>query len=82
MRILYRWPFGVLTADLRDRVKENVLCLCPNDHVKFDHGAIYLTDRLTVVDGDKGAELGRRRVAKGHRIELKHVAYHRGLFGY
>jgi putative restriction endonuclease len=50
--------------------------------VKFDHGAIYLTDNLTVLDGNTGAGLGQLRVAKGHQIELKHVAYHRGLFGY
>ena len=38
----------------------NVLCLCPNDHVRFDYGAIWLDDRLYVVD----AQLGKA----GHRI--------------
>jgi putative restriction endonuclease len=63
-------------------VKENVLCLCPNDQVKFDRGAIYLTDKLAVVDGNAGTEVGQLRLANGHRLELTHVAYHRGLFGY
>jgi hypothetical protein len=27
----------------------NVLCLCPNDHVRFDLGAIWLDDQLQVV---------------------------------
>jgi putative restriction endonuclease len=61
-------------------VKENVLCVCPNDHVRFDHGAIYLTDKLTVVDGSSRTELGQLRLAKGHPIELRYIAYHRELF--
>jgi putative restriction endonuclease len=63
-------------------VKENVLCLCPNDHVRFDHGAIYLTDKLAVIDGGSGVEVGRLRLAKGHQIDLGRAAFHRGLFGY
>lgn len=31
-------------------VPENVLCLCPNDHVRLDNGAIYLLDDFTIVD--------------------------------
>jgi predicted restriction endonuclease len=62
-------------------VKENVLCLCPNDHVKFDRGAIFLTDKLTVVDGNTGADLGALRLATGHRVDLAYVADHRALFG-
>jgi hypothetical protein len=41
-------------------VLANVLCLCPNDHVWFDYGAIWLDEHLQVVD----AELGK----VGHRI--------------
>jgi putative restriction endonuclease len=63
-------------------VMENVLCLCPNDHVRFDHGALYLTDTLVVTDAIASTELGRLRLVKSHPIELRYVAYHRGLFGY
>ncbi|MFD5324244.1 YDG/SRA domain-containing protein [Streptomyces sp. NPDC127092] len=31
-------------------VEGNVLCLCPNCHVRLDRGAIYLTDTFQVVD--------------------------------
>jgi putative restriction endonuclease len=63
-------------------VKENVLCLCPNDHVRFDHGAIYLTNKLVVIDGNAGVEVAPLRPAKGHQIDIQHVAFHRRLFGY
>ncbi|NEC29307.1 hypothetical protein G3I20_22670 [Streptomyces sp. SID8111] len=43
---------------------ENLLCLCPNCHVRFDGGALVLTDDLTVVDTVKdrlGAKLRRHQ---------------------
>ncbi len=58
-----------------------MLCLCPNDHVRFDHGAIYLTDDLAVIEVGVGVELGKLRLGKGHQINKAHVAFHRGLFG-
>jgi predicted restriction endonuclease len=58
----------------------NVLCLCPNDHVRFDYGAIWLDDRLCVVDAQRGKAGHRIRVAPGHQIDLKQVRYHRGLW--
>jgi putative restriction endonuclease len=73
-------PLG--TPHNRPDVKENVLCLCPNDHVGFDHGAIYLTNKLAVIDGGSGVEVGRLRLAKGHLIDLGSAAFDRGLFGH
>ncbi|MFI7626360.1 YDG/SRA domain-containing protein [Microbispora rosea] len=58
-------------------VTENLLCLCPNDHVRFDNGALYLFDDLRVFDALVGQTIGRLRVHKDHKIGLSHVAYHR-----
>lgn len=57
----------------------NVLCLCPNDHVRFDSGGIYLDDGLSVVHAVTGATAGKLRRAPGHAIALGHVGYHRGI---
>ncbi|MFE8968274.1 HNH endonuclease [Streptomyces albogriseolus] len=56
---------------------ENLLCLCPNCHVRFDGGALVLTDDLTVVDTVKdrlGAKLKRHQ---WHYINPDHVRHHR-----
>ncbi|MFJ9594871.1 YDG/SRA domain-containing protein [Streptomyces virginiae] len=53
----------------------NVLCLCPNCHVLFDSGAIYLTDDLTVMSGD--SEVGPLQVDPRHRVRLEFVRNHR-----
>ncbi|AQZ71232.1 hypothetical protein BKM31_49515 [[Actinomadura] parvosata subsp. kistnae] len=58
-------------------VVENVLCLCPNDHVRFDNGAIYLSDDLKVVNAFTGAVEGQLRKHPRHRIGLTYVAQHR-----
>ncbi|OPG11718.1 hypothetical protein B1L11_18475 [Microbispora sp. GKU 823] len=61
-------------------IPENLLCLCPNDHVRFDNGAIYLTDDLHVMDALTGQAVGQLRVHKNHKIDLRHVAYHRACW--
>ena len=58
----------------------NVLCLCPTDHVRFDHGALLVTDAGEVVEAATGAVLGRLRAAPGHRLGMDHLAYHRRLW--
>jgi putative restriction endonuclease len=58
-------------------VESNVLCLCPNDHVRFDAGAIYVDDAVTIFDSATGAELGELATARGHVISGDHLAYHR-----
>jgi putative restriction endonuclease len=63
-------------------VPENVLCLCPNDHVRLDKGAIFLTDELDVVDAETLEVIGRLRRHPNHHIDRTHVAYLRGMFGY
>jgi putative restriction endonuclease len=60
--------------------EDNVLCLCPNDHLLFDHGARYLTDVLEVM-GCHDGPVGNLAVVSGHAIDLDVVRYHRSLFG-
>lgn len=53
-------------------VIDNVLCLCPNDHVLLDKGAFSITDTLELLGRD-----GRLNVAPRHHISLDVLAYHR-----
>ncbi len=57
-------------------VPENVLCLCPNDHVRFDFGELMVLDDLTVATR-LGARLGRLRTVSGHDVAGEYLAYHR-----
>ncbi|MET9974448.1 HNH endonuclease [Streptomyces microflavus] len=59
-----------------DRI-ENVLCLCPNCHIRFDRGARVLTDDLRVIDAVTGEDLGALTVHPQHRIRLSYVQQHR-----
>ncbi|MFR0353584.1 HNH endonuclease [Streptomyces sediminimaris] len=64
-----------------DRV-ENVLCLCPNCHVRFDMGARFLTDELRIIDSATGNDLGPLAVHAQHRIRLEYVRQHRSRWAY
>ncbi|MGW2861589.1 YDG/SRA domain-containing protein [Streptomyces sp. NPDC001205] len=60
-------------------VDGNVLCLCPNCHVRLDRGAIYLTDDLEVIDRyaeSPGPQVYLRTVDE-HRIQQRFVRAHR-----
>jgi putative restriction endonuclease len=59
-------------------VSENILCLCPNDHIRFDDGGLCVLESLDVVDMD-GALIGRLRTVPSHRIGHEFLAYHRAL---
>ncbi|RNL65396.1 SRA-YDG domain-containing protein [Nocardioides marmoriginsengisoli] len=60
---------------------DNLLCLCPNDHVLFDQGAIYIEDDLTV-RSHTGAALGTLTTNTGHSIDVAHLKQHRNRFGF
>lgn len=60
-------------------VPSNVLCLCPNDHVMFDKGALYL-EAGKVRRSSDGAVLSDLRTVSSHKINWDHVAYHREHF--
>jgi putative restriction endonuclease len=51
---------------------DNILCLCPNHHVLFDHGGITINEDLSLV----GAE-DELTVHPRHKISEDHVLYRR-----
>ena len=59
---------------------ENLMCLCPNDHVRFDLGAFIVAEDFTVLATGSGAVLDQLRVNAAHRPSREHLAYHRGLW--
>jgi predicted restriction endonuclease len=58
----------------------NVLCLCPNDHVRFEFGAIVIEDDLSVRDRMTGETIGGLRTVPKHQIDGAHLKYHREHF--
>lgn len=58
-------------------VQSNVLCLCPNHHIMFDAGAIYVDDAWTVRDGTTRLPIGQLRRHRAHAIDQTQLAYHR-----
>ncbi|MEU9872207.1 YDG/SRA domain-containing protein [Actinomadura sp. NPDC048021] len=61
-------------------VEENVLCLCPNDHKRFDNGALYLTDDLEIVDALTSAVGKQLHTHPSHNIGIEYVRYHRACW--
>ena len=51
---------------------DNILCLCPNHHVLFDHGGVAIAEDLSLT----GAR-GRLTVRSRHRISEDHLRYRR-----
>ncbi|GGT10545.1 YDG/SRA domain-containing protein [Streptomyces atratus] len=61
-------------------VEGNVLCLCPNCHVRLDRGALYLTDEFHVVDRYAEGLTSRSvplRTVDQHRIGKRFLRAHR-----
>ncbi|SOE74554.1 HNH endonuclease [Streptomyces sp. OV198] len=61
-------------------VEPNVLCLCPNCHVRLDIGAIVIEDdwSITVRAGAPGGNLlPKLTMRKKHKVHLDYVRYHR-----
>jgi putative restriction endonuclease len=61
-------------------IEANILCLCPDDHVRFDYGAVVVTDALDVMDTITGANLGQLRTVAGHVVDVAYTRYHREHF--
>lgn len=61
-------------------VAGNLLCLCPNDHVLFDQGAVIVKDDLTVVNRLTGESGGALRTVPGHDVDQQYLMYHRSLY--
>ncbi|MEU9057495.1 YDG/SRA domain-containing protein [Streptomyces sp. NPDC048430] len=65
-------------------VDGNVLCLCPNCHIRLDRGALYITDNLHVVDRYATDEFRREiplRTVEQHRIQSQFARAHRRFWG-
>ena len=57
-------------------IPENILCLCPNHHVLFDHGGVTVDADLSLI----GA-VGRLIVHLKHLIGAEHLRYRREHYG-
>lgn len=59
-------------------VVSNILCLCPNCHVKFDNGALLISDDMAVISGITRRVLGDLYIETAqHHIGLEYVQQHR-----
>ncbi|MBV2364611.1 YDG/SRA domain-containing protein [Streptomonospora nanhaiensis] len=56
--------------------ESNVLCLCPNDHLRFDNGALYITSDFKIVDNLTGEVIGDLWVQSEHKIGVEYINYH------
>lgn len=63
-------------------IPSNVLCLCANDHVLFDRGALFVTDEFEVIEAARGGIVGGLRLEPRHSIDRNFLAYHRRHFGF
>ncbi|WP_370422187.1 HNH endonuclease [Streptomyces sp. QH1-20] len=57
-------------------VVENLLCLCPNCHTRFDAGALVLTDDLIIIDTVAGKPGKRITLHRWHFIDPQYVRHH------
>lgn len=55
----------------------NLLCLCPNDHVRLDRGTIVITPEFEVVSVGSGEVVSELRVDNSHWINPQAIDYHR-----
>jgi putative restriction endonuclease len=51
---------------------DNIICLCPNHHVLFDHGGVGVGEDLSLL-----GEEGHLTVHPEHQINEEHLRYHR-----
>ncbi|OHX05209.1 YDG/SRA domain-containing protein [Micromonospora sp. WMMB235] len=56
---------------------DNILCLCPNHHLLFDTGAIYIDSSGQVREIGSNSALGDLRVTSSHPLNWAQFEYHR-----
>lgn len=54
----------------------NILCLCPNDHVLFDNGAISIADDFSLI----GVH-GSLNICGAHSVDVVQPEYQRRMWG-
>lgn len=57
----------------------NILCLCPNCHVRFERGGLVINSHLEVAD-HVGVQVGSLTVAPPHTLDMSSIGYHHSLF--
>jgi putative restriction endonuclease len=58
---------------------ENVLCLCPNDHVRVDRGAIGFDPGWRVIELSTGTVVGTLNIDSRHPLDAAQARYHAEL---
>ena len=58
---------------------DNILCLCPNDHVLFDTGAVWISDNdeVRVTRGGGERRLSNCGLVLNTACRFEHLRYHR-----
>jgi putative restriction endonuclease len=51
---------------------DNILCLCPNHHVLFDHGGVVVAEDLSLIGAHE-----RLTVQPRYRVSKEHLRYRR-----
>ncbi|MBU1866555.1 MAG: HNH endonuclease [Actinobacteria bacterium] len=58
----------------------NLLCLCPNDHVRLDRGVLVITEEFEVVSVASGEILSALAIDDDHWIDPAMIDYHRFIW--
>jgi putative restriction endonuclease len=61
-------------------IEGNILCLCPNDHVRFEFGKLVIKEDLTVIETPNGSAVGVLRTVPSHVVDVDQLRYHRERF--
>jgi predicted restriction endonuclease len=56
---------------------DNVLCLCPECHVLFDYGVLFITAGGLVFDTREARTVGSLRTTASHHLDPAQITYHR-----
>jgi putative restriction endonuclease len=71
------WPVG--RPHNGPDTAENVLCVCPNDHVRLDRGIVTFDADFNVIDIASGQVVGKLTVKNEHGLDPKFAVRQRGL---
>ena len=58
----------------------NLLCLCPNDHIRLDRGVLVITEELEVASAASNEVLGSLITDEDHWIDPALIGYHRYIW--
>lgn len=61
-------------------VAGNVLCMCPNDHIRLDRGSIWIDETRGVVDSASGSVIHSLYVEDAHGLRDDCLRYHREMW--